>query len=116
MVCKVCGKENSDENKYCIGCGAVLDENNDLQIKDENKPKLKFSGFAISGFVIALVGIIVFAVPCGVASTIFSALAFKDTLSNKARGKGLAIAGLIIGIIDIILGIIIIANGGTLEF
>lgn len=30
MVCKVCGKENSDENKYCIGCGAVLDENNDL--------------------------------------------------------------------------------------
>lgn len=116
MYCTVCGKENSDENRYCIGCGAVLIQDSEFQISNENNKSLKLSTNALAGFIVSLVGIIIFAIPCGVSSTIFSALALKDTNSGKFRGKGLAIAGLIIGIIDIILGIIIIATGNFTEY
>ena len=70
------------------------------------KTKPKFSGMAITGFVLSLVGILVLAIPCGIIGLVFSSVAMKDTLALVRRGRGMAIAGLVISIVDIVLGIV----------
>ncbi len=62
------------------------------------------SGFAVAGFVLSLVGLLVAAVPCGVLAIIFGALGLKSSR------KGLATAALIIGIIDVVVGLILISR------
>ncbi len=69
---------------------------------DATNSKPKFSGFAIAGFVVSLVGLFIFAIVGGVIGVIMSAFALKETKQNIKRGRGLAIAGLVISIIDII--------------
>lgn len=62
------------------------------------------SGFAIAGFVLSLLGLLVAAIPCGVLAIVFG------TLGLKSDRSGLAIAALIIGAIDVALGIAYIAS------
>ena len=66
----------------------------------------KFSGKAITGFVLALIGIVGFALPCGILSLVFSALAMKETELPQYKGRGMTISGLVISIIDIVVGIV----------
>ncbi len=61
----------------------------------------KTNGFAITGFVLSLLGC------TGVLGLIFSAISLNQLKKNPNQGgKGLAIAGLVIGILDVI-GIVI---------
>lgn len=61
------------------------------------------SGFAITGFILSIVGLFVFSIILSPLAIIFSALGLK---SDK---KGLAIAGLIIGIVGLILWLLLLA-------
>jgi len=78
--------------------------------KDE-PVKVKTDGRAIFGFIAALAGLIIFAIPFGILAVIFSGIALSRIKKSETyvKGKGLAIAGLIIGFIDIIAGIYIIS-------
>lgn len=62
------------------------------------------SGFAIAGFVLSILGLLVAAIPFGVLAIVFG------TLGLKSERSGLAIAALIIGAIDVALGIAYIAS------
>ena len=126
MFCTKCGKEYAEGDKFCTGCGKNLQENetnqeNNVYVGSENsnptvdpyamyktlhsKPASKsdsFSGLAIAGFVLSLVGAFIIPLIIGTAGLVFSAVAFKDIKSNGKRGFGLALAGLIIGIINML--------------
>jgi len=73
---------------------AVVVENQ--EVKEEKK------GMSITSMVLGIVGLIVFALPCGILAIIFS------ILGKKKGGKGFATAGLVLGIIDAIFGLIAI--------
>ena len=94
MYCSHCGKEVNDEAVVCIHCGCAIAQNksrNLNQITDEPS-----TGFAVLGFFIPLVGLILY-------------LVYKDTtpLRAKSAGKG-AIWGFCSAIaIPFILGIIL---------
>jgi hypothetical protein len=51
-------------------------------------------GFAITSFVLALVGLLVFGLPLGILAIIFGALSFE---------RGLGKAGMFIGIFDVVM-------------
>lgn len=69
-----------------------------------------FNGFAIAGFVCAVVGLIVAGIILGALGIIFSAIALKRIREGRggSRGRGLAIAGLVIGIVAVVGAIFII--------
>lgn len=133
MFCHVCGKENQEGSAFCTSCGANLNNNQTQPVNQNqnfqnqnfqnqtyqnpnqnfqtnvgyNPPvQSKFSGLAIASFVVSLVGIFLFALPCGVIATSLSASSFKQINTYGNRGKALAISGLIIGIVDIVFGIV----------
>lgn len=117
MFCPYCGANLTDNAKFCSSCGAQIEKENTSEVVTETNNQLqtnqptpntqstvkKFSGAAIAGFVLSLVGIIVAGIPCGVLGIIFSAAGMSETKNQEKRGKGLAIAGLVISIIDIVL-------------
>ena len=61
-------------------------------------------GLSIASMVLGIVGLIIFALPCGILAVIFS------ILGKKKGGKGFATAGLILGIIDVVFGLIAIVT------
>ena len=61
---------------------------------------------AITGFVFAMVGLIILPVPFGITATILGARA------RAQRARGLATAALVIGIINIVWGLIILFTLG----
>ena len=56
-------------------------------------------GLSIASMVLGLVGLVLFAIPCGILAVIFS------VIGKKKGGKGFATAGLILGIIDLVFGL-----------
>lgn len=62
-------------------------------------PVQENKGQSIASMVLGLVGLLIFALPCGILAIIFSAL------GRKKGGKGFAIAGLILGIFDTVFGL-----------
>jgi hypothetical protein len=65
----------------------------------------------VAGFVLGLVGLLIFGLLFGLLAIIFSAIGLgkinKDP--SRWRGKGLAVAGLVIGIIDILVLALLVA-------
>ena len=58
MYCKYCGKNIDDDSKFCSNCGnSVILENEDGQVSD--KPS---KGFAVLGFFIPIIGLILYLV------------------------------------------------------
>ncbi len=112
MICKNCGTILEENSNTCPICGTQITEDNNHKEKQfekvEEPTAKKYSGKAIAGFVLSLIGIIVFAVPCGILGLVFSALAMKEVESSQ-YGKAFVISGLVISIIDIVLGIIYLA-------
>lgn len=135
MFCPNCGSNNTEDAKFCTGCGAPLSN----EVKEENantvtqvegqpvqpemqsiQPEMqqgqpqvvapaKWSGKAIASFVVSLVGIFFAAIICGTIGLVFSALAFQELKTKQnLRGKGLAVAGMVISIIDVVLMIIML--------
>ena len=88
MFCKKCGAELAEGTKFCSSCGAEVVNETETQ-PTETQPtetqnvaeqpvqtKAKFSGLAIAGFVLSLVGLIIFGIPCGVMGIIFTSISF----------------------------------------
>ena len=120
MFCPNCGSNNTDEAKFCTGCGAPLNANkpeNEVKnnnvannptsiLQPETQPEVvvqkKFSGKAIASFVVSLVGIFIAAIVCGIIGLVLSRVATQDiNTKGNLKGKGLAVAGMVISIIDI---------------
>lgn len=83
------------------GTGAILAEVQDVRV----------NGMAVAGFVMGLVGLLIFGLLFGILAIIFSAIGLgkinKDP--KRWRGKGLAVAGLVLGIIDIAILVLLVA-------
>ena len=50
--------------------------------------------------IIALVGLFIFGIPCGVASLILGIIGIAT--ADETKGKGMAIAGTVVGAIDLV--------------
>jgi len=129
MFCKSCGAKLYKNAKFCALCGDKVEE----ELEDTNpeisadapipaketttiqtdlstptqttSTERKFSGKAITGFVLSLVAFIIAGIPCSVIGIIFSSLALSDIKRKNYSGKGLAIAGLVLSIIALVLSI-----------
>ena len=107
MICKRCGTLIEDTAMVCPVCGASTTD--DFYAQPTAAPvKNGFSGMAIAGFVMSLLGLLIFALPFGILGIIFSSLGMQNTSMHASRGKGLSISGLIIGIIDVACGILLL--------
>lgn len=83
-------------------------EENEEVIKENQEISEEKKGMSIASMVLGIVGLIVFALPCGILAIIFS------ILGKKKGGKGFATAGLVLGIIDAIFGVIAIVSSVAL--
>ena len=133
MFCKSCGARLYKNAKFCAHCGDKVEEIEDSisTITNEEQPstnnevltslpsantqsevieKKKFSGKAITGFVLSIVGLFFAGIPCGIIGIIFSSIALGDIKRKNYGGKGLAIAGLVVSIITLVLSIFSFIN------
>lgn len=89
MYCKNCGRSVDDTSSYCNNCGARIDNKPNADVSEDNSN----SGFAILGFFIPIVGLILF-------------LIYEEKKPKRAKS---AIKGALIGFItEIILAIILV--------
>lgn len=68
----------------------------------QNVGQRKQNSMALASFIIALVGLIVAGLPCGIVAVILGIVGLVKFDATKEKGKGFAIAGLVIGVIDVI--------------
>ena len=122
MYCTRCGEPLEENAELCPVCKTPVTKESPTEEATEQNAAFtapeapapapapankKYSGKAIAGFVLSLVGLLIAAIPCGILGLVFSSISFKETESEK-KGKGLAIAGLVISIVDIVAGILFI--------
>ena len=99
IECKECGKEVSSKATTCPNCG------NPINNKGANKDAVqqKTNGFAITGFVIGLVSMLIDPVGIfGTLAVVFSSIGLGKIKNNGQKGKGLAVTGLILGIVALV--------------
>lgn len=84
------------------------------EIRELNKAEssgAKATGFAVTSFILGLIGIFVFGIPLGILAVVFGGIALSRYKKNpEEKLKGLAIAGFILGIIAIVGAIIVLAS------
>ena len=89
MYCKNCGRTVDDTSSYCNNCGARIDNKPNADVSEDNSNL----GFAILGFFIPIVGLILF-------------LIYEEKKPKRAKS---AIKGTLIGFItEIVLAIILV--------
>lgn len=89
MYCKNCGRSVDDTSSYCNNCGARIDNKLNADVSEDNSNL----GFAILGFFIPIVGLILF-------------LIYEEKKPKRAKS---AIKGTLIGFItEIVLAIILV--------
>ena len=89
MYCKNCGRTVDDTSSYCNNCGARIDNKPNADVSEDNSNL----GFAILGFFIPIVGLIIF-------------LIYEGKKSKRAKS---AVKGALIGFITkIVLTIILV--------
>ena len=93
MFCSKCGKQVNDEAVICVHCGCAIN-NKKASVTDTNDAPN--TGFAVLGFLIPLVGLILY-------------LINKDTapLKAKSAGKGALIGFCVSLVFSIIYGIFV---------
>lgn len=123
MFCQKCGKLIDEKDNYCKHCGnRVLKEKEEKIILAEDQiEKKKYSGHAIAGFVLSILGMSTFGIVCAILGVVFSSLGIRETLDGENRGKGLSIAGLVISIVAVLYNIamlvlVIVFQGQYLEY
>lgn len=95
-----------EEDNNPIKESGVKTENYTTTETTQSVTSKKQNNMCLISFIISLVGLIVFAAPCGIASVIVGIVGLVKFDSSKEKGKGLGIAGIVIGAIDAIVGII----------
>ena len=99
IECKECGKEVSSKATTCPNCGNPINTKG----SKENGGEQKTNGFAITGFVIGLVSMLIDPVGIfGTMAVVFSSIGLGKIKNNGQKGKGLAITGLILGIVALV--------------
>lgn len=89
MYCKNCGRPVDDTSSYCNNCGARIDNKPNADVSEDNSNL----GFAILGFFIPIVGLILF-------------LIYEEKKPKRAKS---AVKGALIGFItEIVLAIILV--------
>lgn len=89
MYCKNCGRTVDDTSSYCNNCGARIDNKPNADVSEDNSNL----GFAILGFFIPIVGLILF-------------LIYEEKKPKRAKSAG---KGALIGFItEIVLAIILV--------
>lgn len=89
MYCKNCGRPVDDTSSYCNNCGARIDNKPNADVSEDNSNL----GFAIFGFFIPIVGLILF-------------LIYEEKKPKRAKS---AVKGALIGFItEIVLAIILV--------
>lgn len=119
--CKNCGNKLNEEDKFCLKCGAAVEENspkstneqqtnipnNNTAQNDNAMETTKTNAAAVGGFVCSLVGILIFGIIMGILAICLSVTAKRHMqVFPNEKGKGLATAALVIGIIDIVFSFI----------
>ena len=98
IKCDECGSEISSKATTCPHCG-----NPTNKVDKEPIAETKTNGFAITGFVIGLVSMLIDPVGIfGTLAVVFSSIGLGKIKNNGQKGKGLAITGLILGIIALV--------------
>lgn len=117
--CTKCGKENNDENKFCIGCGASFESNEqkemtvDATVTNEVN-NTKKSTLNLVGMILGIISVSLIVICCcggfgyvsiipGIVAVVLSSIYLK-----KYGNDGKAIAGLILGICGIVLSVLAI--------
>ena len=109
MFCRNCGKEINDTTIFCPYCGTQVANDTEpvkVNLGFDNPTQKKLSMKALVGFIVAMAGIFIAAIPCGIVGLVFSCKGMKETENSNLRGRGFAIAGLVVSILDIIFGVI----------
>jgi hypothetical protein len=127
MFCSNCGKENSDDARFCASCGNPITDTPPQQYTPPPPqyapPQPQYappqytspqqqtaqpaaakhtSGLAVTSLVFGIIGGVLFAI-------IFGAIALGQIRKNpNLSGRGLAVAGLILGILWMVILVIII--------
>ena len=93
MFCSKCGKEVNDEAVVCVHCGCAIEQKKTAAANPNDAPNM---GFAVLGFFIPLVGLILY-------------LVNKDTapLKAKSAGKGALIGFCVNLAFSILYGVIV---------
>ena len=99
MHCKNCGKEVNERAAFCPNCGVALNEQT-APAASADRPN---AGFAVLGFLIPLVGLILY-------------LVWKGTYPLKAKscGKGALIGVIVEFVLGFVMGIIMALAGAAL--
>lgn len=106
--CTHCGAEINDQAVVCPSCGCAVQSTEQTAAPVSTKT----NGFAIAGFVLALVSYILsFYGIVGALGLIFSIVGLVQVNKNHQSGKGLAIAGIVLSVIGVILSIILVVLG-----
>lgn len=102
MFCSKCGKEINDDAVICIHCGCSVNNRSSVVKNDADAPS---TGFAVLGFLIPIVGLILY-------------LVNKDTYPQKAKsaGKGALIGFCVSLVFSIIYGAIVGSMVGSLLY
>ena len=128
--CMHCGTKLVENEKFCPNCGAMVEEDNNNNQKNDiksgvsqeqntvntnaqynvqNNMPAKTSGWAIASLVCSLVGILIATLPLAVLAICFSVAAKKRMkIFPNEKGAGMATAGLVIGIVELVIGIMIL--------
>lgn len=99
MYCKNCGKTIDDTSSYCNNCGSRIDSVSNQNASDDRSS----FGFAILGFFIPIVGLILFLIYEG-----------KKPKRAKSAGKGALIGFITKIVLSIILVILYVVFAATL--
>jgi hypothetical protein len=108
MYCSKCGKQVEDGAMFCSGCGAALQNNQNIPVSNENTKK--GAGMAIASLVLGIIGIIawiipIIGLPIGIVALVLGILGIKRS------SKGMSIAGIVLAVICLVLTIINSAIG-----
>ncbi len=104
MYCKNCGSRIADQAVYCVHCGTATDVGFSVSARPALQEK-RTNGFAIAGFVLALVGLLFYANT--LVSLIFSCIGLVNS-KTYGSGRGLSIAGLVINVIAFVILLVVV--------
>ena len=99
IYCSKCGKQNTDDSMFCVGCGAPLSQQTNYRTTMQPG-----KGFAIASLVCGILSFFCYGIVPGILAIVFGAVA-----KNKGCKDNMATAGIVLGIIGIAVYVILYA-------
>ena len=111
--CQNCGAELADGIKYCPECGGTVNVQEPAysgvytEHNTDYNSNLPYSGLAIAGFVLGIVGFFVPFIP-SILAIVFGFIGRAQCKNHERKGNGFAITAIILGIIYFALMVIVV--------